>query len=99
MRLFIAQDHAVVYWIGPCGCLLHRTMRLFIGQDHPVVYCMQTFIVCCRLLYVVVYCLFIVCGCLLLVYCMLSFILQSSLVSQNATHFFTRDIITGLTPM
>jgi hypothetical protein len=36
MRLFIGQDHAVVYWIGPCGCLFDRTMRLFIGQVHPV---------------------------------------------------------------
>jgi hypothetical protein len=98
MRLFIAQDHAVVYWTGPCGCLLDRTMRLFIAQDHAVVY--WTGPSGC-LLYADVYCMlsFIVCGCLLLVYCMLSFILQSSLVSQNATHFFTRDIITGLTPM
>jgi hypothetical protein len=73
MRLFIAQDHAVVSWTGPCGCLLDRTMRLFIAQDHAVVY--WTGPSGC-LLYADVYCMlsFIVCGCLLLVYCMWLFI-------------------------
>jgi hypothetical protein len=55
-HLIIARDHAIVYWTGPCGCLLQRTIRLYRAcLLYAVVYCLQLFIVCDSILYAVVY--------------------------------------------
>jgi hypothetical protein len=85
-RLFIGQDHPAVYCTGPCGCLLDRTIRLFIAHGHAIVYCS---------LYADVYCMrsFIVCGCLLLVYCMLSFSKRHSFLYERYNYRSHADVM------